>query len=111
MLDAGILQADGIQNSGRCLGSSVRWIPQAWFEGGSFQAHGPDITVGKALHPRIFFAKADAAGKQYQRRCQPQATEVQYQLLAFRVSQRSHRVFSKGQEDVPRSVVSAGDTA
>jgi hypothetical protein len=75
MIDAGILQADGVEHAGRRLVHPVRWIAQARLAGGALEHDRPGIAVAEPLHTRVFLAKADAARQQHDRRGELQPAE------------------------------------
>jgi hypothetical protein len=39
----------------------VRLVAKSFLVGSSLETNGPDESIGKPLHPRVLFSKADAA--------------------------------------------------
>ena len=67
VLDARILQADGVQHSHWRLAHAVWWIAQPRLQGCTLEHDRAGVTIAETLHARVFLAEADAAGKQYER--------------------------------------------
>ena len=79
LLDARVLQADGVQHPGGRLVHPVRRIAEARLAGGALENDGAGIAVGEALDAGVLLAEADAAREQHDGRGEIQAAELQSQ--------------------------------
>jgi hypothetical protein len=91
MIDARVLQADGIQHPHGSFGDAVGRIAETWVERGSLETHGADIPVGKACYACVFFPETDTTGEQHQWRGKGQATKIHLQWFLLGFSQWGHR--------------------
>lgn len=84
---AGVLQANGVQHSGGRLEDPVGSVTELRLQGGSLEAHGPYLPIGKSGNARVFFAKTGAAGEQNQGCPEGDTAEVDakmgYDILCF----------------------------
>ena len=81
LVDAGVLQANRVKHAHRRFIDPVWRIAEAGLARRALQHDCADVRIGEALYPRIFLAKADAAGQQHDRRVEWQAAEVDLQRI------------------------------
>ena len=65
MLDARVLQADGVEHAGRRLEHAVRRVAEARLAGGALEHDRAGVAVGETLDARVLLAEAHAAGQQH----------------------------------------------
>jgi hypothetical protein len=65
MVDARVLQADGIEHAHGRLVHAVRLVTQTSVAGGALEAHAAHVAIRKPRHAGVFLAEAHAAGQQY----------------------------------------------
>ena len=76
MINAGVLQPNGIEHPTGCFKYAVSGIAQAWRPGGAFKADGTGIPVGETFDTGVFFTEPNAPGQQYQWCLKVKAAEV-----------------------------------
>ena len=79
MVDAGVLQADGVQHAVRGFTDPVRRVSQPRFQGSSLEANSSGIPIRESLDARILRAEADTSGQQHQGRVEAQSAKVDRQ--------------------------------
>src|SRR5690606_18222809 len=76
VVDAGILQPDGVQHAGRRLPDPMRRIAETRLQGRALQHDRADVAVREPFDPRVFLAEAYTAGKQHDRRTKLESAKV-----------------------------------
>jgi hypothetical protein len=77
LLDAGVLQPDGVEHAGGSLADAVGRIAEPRLAGRPLEHDGARVTVGEPLDARVFLAEAHAPGEQHDRGGEIQAAELQ----------------------------------